>query len=57
MPVAALNNPRVRSHFMGWRSTVAQTSGLREADYTPRPEQRRASADEATVAWTRSLMG
>jgi integrase len=33
MPIAALSNPRVRSHFMSWRSVVARVSGLREADY------------------------
>jgi integrase len=32
MPVAALDDPRVRRDFMDWRDKVARTSGEREAD-------------------------
>lgn len=32
MPLAALNDPRVRQDFTDWRADVARTSGLREGD-------------------------
>jgi integrase len=32
MPIAALDDPRVRKDFMDWRAKVARTSGNREAD-------------------------
>lgn len=44
MPVAALNNPRVRAPFMDWRNRVAAESGLREADY-------RLSVASAMLSW------
>jgi len=44
MPVAALNDPRVRSEFMDWREKVAKTSGEREAD-------NRLSAISAMLTW------
>lgn len=44
MPVAALNNPRVRAPFMEWRNRVAEVSGLREADY-------RLSVTSAMLSW------
>jgi integrase len=44
MPIAALNNPRVRSHFMAWRAEVADKSGLREAD-------NRLSAASSMLSW------
>jgi integrase len=33
MPVAAINDPRVRKEFLEWRDKVARTSGEREADH------------------------
>jgi integrase len=32
LPIAALDDPRVRQDFMTWRATVARSSGDREAD-------------------------
>lgn len=32
LPIAALEDPRVKQDFMGWRATVAGASGDREAD-------------------------
>jgi len=32
LPIAALDDPRVRQDFMGWRGTVSKESGEREAD-------------------------
>ena len=32
MPMAALDDPRVRKDFMDWRERVARASGEREAD-------------------------
>ena len=44
MPIAALDDPRVRSDFMDWREKVARTSGEREAD-------NRLSAISAMLTW------
>ncbi len=33
LPIKALNSPRVRTDFLEWRSDVAKTNGVREADY------------------------
>lgn len=32
MPLAALDDPRVRKDFLDWRQAIAGTSGAREAD-------------------------
>jgi integrase len=44
MPVAALDDPRVRREFMDWREKVARASGEREAD-------NRLSAVSAMLTW------
>lgn len=44
LPVAALNNPRVKGPFMEWRADVAAASGPREADY-------RLSVASAMLSW------
>ena len=44
MPVAALEDWRVRKEFLDWREQVARTSGLREADY-------RLSAISSLLTW------
>ena len=44
MPIAALDDPRVRREFMDWRETVARASGEREAD-------NRLSAVSAMLTW------
>jgi integrase len=44
MPIAALDDPRVRRDFMDWREKVARTSGEREAD-------NRLSAISAMLTW------
>jgi integrase len=44
MPIAALDDPRVRRDFMDWREKVARTSGEREAD-------NRLSAVSAMLTW------
>ena len=44
MPIAALDDPRVRRDFMDWREKVARTSGEREAD-------NRLSATSAMLTW------
>jgi integrase len=46
MPVAALDDPRVRQDFMNWRATIARTSGNREAD-------NRLSVISAMLTWAR----
>lgn len=46
LPIAALDDPRVRQDFMGWRAAVAQTSGNREAD-------NRLSVISAMLTWAR----
>jgi hypothetical protein len=33
MPIAALDDPRVRREFMDWRDAVVRDSGTRAADY------------------------
>jgi hypothetical protein len=35
MPLAALDDPRVRKDFLDWREKVARLSGEREADIPP----------------------
>ena len=44
MPIAALDDPRVRREFMDWREKVARSSGEREAD-------NRLSAISAMLTW------
>ena len=44
MPIAALDDPRVRRDFMDWREKVARASGEREAD-------NRLSAVSAMLTW------
>jgi integrase len=44
MPVAALDDPRVRKDFLNWRERVARSSGEREAD-------NRLSAISAMLTW------
>ncbi len=44
MPIAALDDPRVRRDFMDWREKVARLSGEREAD-------NRLSATSAMLTW------
>jgi integrase len=44
MPIAALEDPRVRQDFMRWRAVVAQASGKREAD-------NRLSVVSAMLTW------
>jgi len=44
MPMAALDDPRVRKDFMNWREKVARASGEREAD-------NRLSAISAMLTW------
>jgi integrase len=44
MPIAALDDPRVRKDFLDWRETVARRSGEREAD-------NRLSAISAMLTW------
>jgi integrase len=44
MPLAALDDPRVRRDFLDWREKVARTSGEREAD-------NRLSAISAMLTW------
>jgi integrase len=44
MPLAALDDPRVRKGFLDWREKVARTSGEREAD-------NRLSAISAMLTW------
>jgi Phage integrase family len=44
MPVAALDDPRVRKEFLDWREKVARASGEREAD-------NRLSAVSAMLTW------
>ena len=44
MPVAALEDPRVKRDFLDWREKVARTSGQREAD-------NRLSAISAMLTW------
>ena len=44
MPLAALEDPRVRQDFMEWRATLARTSGDREAD-------NRLSIVSAMLSW------
>lgn len=46
MPVAALNDARVRQDFMSWRAVVAKESGDREAD-------NRLSIVSAMITWAR----
>ena len=44
MPIAALDDPRVRRDFLNWREKVARASGEREAD-------NRLSAISAMLSW------
>lgn len=44
MPVAALDDPRVRKDFLDWRERIARSSGEREAD-------NRLSAISAMLTW------
>ncbi len=44
MPIAALDDPRVRKEFLDWREKVARNSGEREAD-------NRLSAISAMLTW------
>lgn len=44
LPIAALNNPRVKAPIMAWRAKVAAISGAREADY-------RLSVISAMLSW------
>lgn len=46
MPIAALEDPRVRQDFMAWRAEVARSSGDREAD-------NRLSVTSAMLTWAR----
>jgi integrase len=46
LPLAALEDPRVRQDFMNWRSAVAKTSGDREAD-------NRLSVISAMLTWAK----
>ncbi len=46
LPIAALNDPRVRRDFIEWRDAVAAKSGAREADH-------RISAVSAMLTWGR----
>jgi integrase len=46
MPIAALDDPRVRQDFMSWRAEVARSSGNREAD-------NRLSVISALLTWAR----
>ena len=47
LPIAALEDPRVRAEFLSWREVVARVSGAREADH-------RLSAVSAMLSWARS---
>ena len=44
MPIAALDDPRVRKDFLDWREKVARSSGKREADH-------RLSTISAMLTW------
>jgi integrase len=44
MPIAALDNPKVRADFLDWRQKIARASGDREAD-------NRLSAISAMLTW------
>ena len=44
LPIAALEDPRVKKDFLDWRETVARKSGYREADH-------RLSAISAMFTW------
>jgi hypothetical protein len=44
MPIAALDDPRVRRDFLDWREKIARASGQREAD-------NRLSAISAMLTW------
>jgi integrase len=44
MPIAALDDPRLRKDFLDWREMVARSSGKREADH-------RLSAISAMLTW------
>lgn len=46
MPIAALDDPRVRQDFMSWRAEVSRSSGDREAD-------NRLSVVSAMLSWAR----
>jgi hypothetical protein len=46
MPIAVLDDPRVRKDFLDWREITARTSGEREAD-------NRLSAISAMLTWAR----
>jgi DNA-binding MarR family transcriptional regulator len=46
MPIAALEDPRVRQDFMAWRAAVAKQSGNREAD-------NRLSVISAMLSWAK----
>lgn len=46
MPIAALNDPRVRRVFLEWRDTVAAASGPREGDH-------RLSVISSMLSWAR----
>lgn len=46
MPLAAMEDPRVRQDFMSWRGTVAKASGDREAD-------NRLSVISAMLTWAK----
>lgn len=46
MPIAALEDPRVRQDFMAWRGDIARASGDREAD-------NRLSVVSAMISWAR----
>lgn len=46
MPIAALEDPRVRQDFMAWRAEISRTSGDREAD-------NRLSVVSAMISWAR----
>jgi integrase len=46
MPLAALEDPRVRQDFMSWRAVVARDSGSREAD-------NRLSVISAMLSWAK----
>jgi integrase len=44
LPIAALNNPKVKAPLLAWRAAVATASGAREADY-------RLSVVSAMLSW------
>ncbi|AXS39230.1 site-specific integrase [Breoghania sp. L-A4] len=46
MPIAVLNDPRVRREFLEWRAKLARSSGLREAD-------NRLSIISAMLSWAK----